>query len=245
MRELDNQELTKEIQNLQIANASLLSSIPIIHALGYGLMLLSLINSLEILIPFNFFDSFWILSALERIIAQIPLTLIGLILIFYGKNLYRNRSEKKVLKFIHFLVLCIGVLLFFLIPLSLLNNASISAWSQEQLAVESDRQIIEIKQIKDELESIDTESALSNFLTRSLTERLFLQEFSAERLALKKYRIANLLDKEAIKISDYSRKVNSDNYIKLTKTNIKSTLSFLVDGILFIFIWRNNKWLEF
>jgi hypothetical protein len=245
MRELDSQELTKEIQNLQIANASILSSIPIIHTLGYGLILLTIINSLSIIIPVNLFDSFWILSTLEKIIEQLPLALLGSILIFYGKNLYRDRFEKKVLKLLHFLALWLGVLLLFFIPLSILNNVLINEWTQEKLELQIAKKTIQIEQIREEINAIESESDLNSFVNIGLKELLASKTAASERLNIKKYRINNFLEKESAKIVDYSQQISQDNAMRLTKNNIKSTLSFLVAGFLFIAIWRNSKWIEF
>jgi amino acid transporter len=245
MRELDSQELTKEIQNLQIANASILSSIPIIHTLGYGLILLTTINSLSIAIPVNFFDSFWILSTLEQIIEQIPLALLGLILIFFGKNLYRDRLERKILKLLHSFALWLGVLLLFFIPLSIFNNVLINEWTQEKLALQVAKKMLKIEQIKEELNAIESESDLNGFVNLSLKDLLASSTAASERLDIKKYRIANHIEKESAKIADYSQQVSHDNAMRLTKHNIKSTLSFLVAGFLLIAIWRNSKWIEF
>lgn len=133
MNDLNNQELLQEFKYLQIINANLLTSIPIIHLVGYGLLILALLNILEIILPLNLFEPYWSLTTLEQLIEITPLILIALVFIFYGKNLYRDRRSKQILKVIHFLCFGYGVFFLIIIPWGIIDTAII--YQSEKLKV--------------------------------------------------------------------------------------------------------------
>lgn len=122
MNNFDRQELLQEFEYLQVSNASLLTAIPLIHLVGYGLLILALLKILAIVIPLKLFDPDWLLATLEQLIEIIPLNLIALVFVFYGKNLYRDRREQKILRVIHFLGFCYGILFLLLIPLGIIDT---------------------------------------------------------------------------------------------------------------------------
>ena len=166
MNELNDRELLQEFKYLQITNASLLSAIPLIHLVGYGLLILALLNVLVIVIPVNLFDPDWLLATLEQLTGNMPLNLIALVFVFYGQNLYRGRREQKILRVIHFLCFCYGILFLLLVPLGIIDTTVI-------------------------YES------------------------------------------------------NNQDFPELIKIAIKSNISALISGILYIEIWRRNKWIQF
>ena len=125
MNDLNDRELLQEFKYLQITNASLLSAIPLIHLVGYGLLILAMLNVLVIVIPLHFFDPNWLLVTLEQLITNMPLIFIALLFVFYGQNLYRDRREQRILRVIHFFCLGYGILLLLLVPLGIIDSTVI------------------------------------------------------------------------------------------------------------------------
>ncbi len=125
MSNSNNQELLQELKHLQMTNANLLTAIPIIHLVGYGLLMLAILDILVVVFPFNLFNPYWLLKTLERLVEIMPLTLIALVFIFYGKDLYRARRKNHILKIIHFLCFCYGIFFLAIIPLGIINTVII------------------------------------------------------------------------------------------------------------------------
>ncbi|MGF1542246.1 MAG: HpsJ family protein [Pleurocapsa sp.] len=123
MNNLNNQEFLQEFKHLKIINANLLTAIPVIHLVGYGLLVLAVLDILAIVLPINLLNPYWLLKTLEQLVEIVPLILIALVFIFYGKNLYRDRQKQYILKIIHCLCFCYGIFLLAIIPLGIIDTA--------------------------------------------------------------------------------------------------------------------------
>lgn len=77
---------------------------------GYGLLLLTLSNFAEALLPPRFGqDAGWEFSTLGKLVGTSPIPIIGLVLVFYGESTARSALGKNVLKFLSWLSLLLGI----------------------------------------------------------------------------------------------------------------------------------------
>jgi hypothetical protein len=125
MNDLNEREFLQEFKYLKITNANLLTTVPIIHLVGYGLLILAVLDSLAIIFPLNLLDPYWLLTTLEQLVKMMPLSLIALVFIFYGKNLYRDRHKNRILKIIHWSCFGWGILFLLFVPWGMIDTVII------------------------------------------------------------------------------------------------------------------------
>ncbi|MEM6447854.1 MAG: HpsJ family protein, partial [Cyanobacteria bacterium P01_D01_bin.123] len=87
-----------------------------LRAVGYGLLVLAAFDIINIFYPANFTNHQWEFGVFGEMVERVPVPLIGLALIFLGRAYGRNIWEKRLVLFLSWISLLVGILFLLLIP---------------------------------------------------------------------------------------------------------------------------------
>lgn len=104
---------TFETQPLKKIN---LFSLNRLRLIGYGLLLLWLIDSLHILIPPQLMNPVWELQTIGTFIERVPVPLLGFIFVFWGEYSDRKLLEEFLLKILSWFALILAVIFYVSYP---------------------------------------------------------------------------------------------------------------------------------
>ncbi len=100
----------------------LIFSSGILRLVGYGLLLMAAVDIFFLLIPPQLMNPIWEFETMGTLIERIPVTLLGVVLIFYGERSDRAPIETLLLKVASWLSLISAIFLLLMIPLSINNG---------------------------------------------------------------------------------------------------------------------------
>lgn len=244
MNKISEQELLQELKYLQTTNASLLTAIPLIHFIGYGFLILTLLNLIYILIPLNLFDPFWRLDILKGFIDQIPVALIGSVCTFYGGNLYRSQRERIMLKLSHNLVLAYGILFLLLIPIGIVDTGKIYQADNQRNQFVAQEKIIAIQANKEKILKTKTTTDLANLLKTFIAPKIVTNTSDKSQLEPLKNQVLDIFETQEQRVKRQIEWTNKNRFAYLIKNSLKFNLGSLTTAILFLNIWRCNKWVQ-
>jgi amino acid transporter len=234
MNKQDVRELQQELKYLQIGNASFLSSIPLLHFTGYGILILTAIQVAAIIIPVNLFDPYWQLETLAKILDCSPIFLVGLIFIFYGKDLYRDRREKYLLKILHHLALATGTIFILLIPLGIIDTNVIYQSHQQQDNLPINSQVAMVSNTYD----------LINLLNQQPINQIVLNISQQGQVEQVKIQLLDSPQQSWQKLKNNLQVQQNNRFFYFVQTTFKSNIASLITGIILLKIWQKNKWIE-
>ena len=102
----------------------------LLRLVGYGLLLLSLLDLIDTLVPLNLMEPVWQFQTLGKLVEQVPVPLIGIVLIFYGSRNSWAKWEQSLLKLLSWGALLAGIGYFLLVPLGLFSTLQIDRSNQ-------------------------------------------------------------------------------------------------------------------
>ena len=107
---------------------------PIVLArkLGYGLLIVSIIDFIFLLIPPQFLNPVWEYKVIGDIVKLVPLPMFALLLIFVGERTNRKQIEKLPLKILSWFSLVIAIFFFLLLPLIITDYVRIDQFNNAQ-----------------------------------------------------------------------------------------------------------------
>jgi len=210
-------------------------SVTVFRKIGYGLLLLALFDLLAILLPLNFRNPLWQFETMGAIVERVAVPLIGLVLVFFGEEKFRSSFEQKLLKFLRWLCLLVGVLFFLLIPLGLASTIQVKKINDIQIDGQFKQQKLRIDRVEKQLKIIQDKD-LENFIKsqgRSLDGQSPQQ---ARDQFLEK------INKDKKQLQTQFEQAKATRRLTVLKNLAKWSLGALVSGILFIYIWLLTRW---
>lgn len=216
-------------------------SISLFRLLGYGLLVLALFDLVYTFYPPNFLNAVWEFQTIGVLVERVPVPLIGLWLVFYGKADYREDWEKIVLKFLSWISLLAGVLFMLLIPLGINAAIRINYQTEFQINAQVNQQLSQLQQFQSKVNNA-TADELNNILGRSNNQG----SSAAENITQEPEKIKSLIYSQIHKVEQtlhtQSATTKSNQRQALSKTAIKSFLAAVVSSILFIRLWQETRW---
>jgi hypothetical protein len=242
MTKLQSPKLIEKVDELWQFNTGLVRSLNLFHWVGYGFLLLTLFNLLEIFVPPRFMNPVWEFQMLGAMVERVPVPLIGLVLVFCGEPNLRARWERPILKFLSWAALLFAVWFLLLIPLGVINTVRIDRNSNEEISTKVKQEIVKFKQFKSQLEEAETKEELENLLLRLDRQALLPAIANSQQLESVKQQISSSLVKSKTKITTEAEETQANRRLTLFKKSIKWNLGALVSACLFFFIWQNTRW---
>ncbi|MEM6612951.1 MAG: HpsJ family protein [Cyanobacteria bacterium P01_C01_bin.72] len=212
----------------------------ILRLVGYGLLLMALIDLLFLLIPPQLMNPLWEFQTMGTIVERIPVTLLGMVLIYYGEKSDRAPIEAKILKVLSWASLFAAVFLMLMIPLNISNSFRIynhhNATANAQFVSQKDN----IQQFKEQLAAANSKAEIGEILQQQARQQVHIPD-SVNTEKLKTDIIANLQSNQD-SITNQAEAFRAQKKSLLLKKCLKWNLGALISAILFFMIWKSTGW---
>lgn len=229
------------VSSLWEFSLGLLQSVRVLRFVGYGLLLLGLLDLAEIAIPPQFMNPTWEFQTMGALVERVPVPLIGLGLVFLGENSGRSSRARLLLRVLSWLSLLVAALFFLLVPMGVLNTVRIDEENQQRLDVQLSQGIAELEAVSRQLDSATSADELRGLLGSISGGEVPVIESSQDVREAKAALEAALTEGEA----SLQRDANStlmERRRGLLKRSVKWNIGAIISGALFFSIWKGTSW---
>lgn len=216
-------------------------SMGLLHMVGYGILLLILVDVITIIFPVRLQIPTWEFQVIGQLVERIPVLFLGLVLVFLGEGNPRGRYEGVVLKLLSWLTLVLAIVYFLMVPIGILNTIRIDQENAQKANLEFSQRISQIQVAQsqiDRAQSPEELGVLVTFLRNSGTAT----NLSSEDLPQMKQQLTQILkNREQFFLADRDFDV-SKKYRTLLKQSLKWNLGAFIAGTLLFLMWLNTAW---
>lgn len=228
----DSAHMTKSVDNGWVSST-------LFHRIGYGLLVLALIDLLNILLPPSPRNPNWVFQTIGALVERVPVTLLGLGLVFYGEADFRSKWERLLLKFLSWGSLLAGVLFVLLAPLLLQNTVQLDNQINYQINTQVTQQLSGLEQIESRLANATTPQDINNVIARLNIRGLPSNNNNTEQL---KSRLLSEITKAKQTVRPKIQASWANRRLGLLKNAIKWFLGAVVSGSVLVYIWFATRW---
>lgn len=212
-----------------------IQSVSLFRLVGYGLLLLALLDFGATVFPPRFTDPAWELQTIGTLVDRMPVPLLGFILVFFGKAEARRKSETKLLGSLSWVALLVGVLLLLMIPLGISDFLRINKQTNTQIQEQSTQQINRLNQLEKQINQA-TGTQLQNFAAR------LNRQSSGQDPETLRTQLLSEANKAEATIRTQAKATQTSRRNSLLKNIVKWELGALISAVLCIYIWRATRW---
>ncbi|MDJ0688917.1 MAG: HpsJ family protein [Xenococcaceae cyanobacterium MO_188.B32] len=215
-------------------------SLSVIRLVGYGLFLMAVIDFVSLTIPPQLMNPAWELQTTGALVERIPVTLLGIALIYYGERNDRTPIEQLLLKWLSWLCLILAIAFFLLIPLNISNSIRVYHGQNAKVNLQIAQKIDPINEFKQQLRSAKSPEQIKNILQIKASTKINIPD-SVDTKSLKKNLLDNITKQENF-LRSQAKNTRSKRANKLIKNCLKWNLGMLISACIFLFIWKNTLW---
>ena len=213
----------------------------LLHFAGYGLLLFSLANFADALIPPRFGqDPTWEFEALRKLVGTSPVPIIGLILVFYGETTARSPFGKNILKVLSWLSLVLGIFfsIFLVIGVSAVIRINNDLNTQANFVLS--QQVSQFNTAKESLKNTDDRNLqrAAEFIERRSPD---IKLDKTNPTVLRSQIEAEILKNEN-EIKDRVENGRQQASRRLLKQSVKAFFETIVAAGVLFGIWSQSKW---
>lgn len=219
-------------------NNELSSSHLLFHMIGYGLLLFVFLDIIDVIIPPQLMNPIWEFQTLGQVVERVPLPLLGLVLVFYGEDIYRSKWEKVVLKFLSHASILVGILFLLLIPLCISDAIRINNLNNERINQQFEQQISQMQKFEQQVNKA-SDQELAAILARMNSQSNSSEVKNSQEL---KNRLLTEVQKSQSDLKSQVQATRKDKGLGLLKNSVKWCIGALIAGDLFIRIWQATRW---
>lgn len=212
----------------------------ILRLVGYGLLIMAFVDLFFLLIPLQLMNPLWEFQTIGAIVERIPVTLLGIVLVYYGEKSDRAPIETFLLKGLSWLCLVAAILLLLVIPLNISNSFRIYHHHNATANVQFVNQKDSIEQFKKQLEAANSKAEISAVLQQQAKQEVSIPN-SVNTEKLKTNILTNLQDKQD-SITNQAESFRNQKRSLLIKKCLKWNLGALIASVLFFLIWKSTGW---
>ncbi|MGE5657625.1 MAG: HpsJ family protein [Actinomycetota bacterium] len=205
---------------------------------GYGLLVLSLFDTISVLTPPDFLNPVWELQTIGALVERVPVPLLGLALIFFGEEYDRTDWEEIVLKALSWITLLLALFFLLMLPLGIFNTLRVNSQNSQQITAQSQQQLTQLQQVQDRLTKGSPEELKT---LASELNRLGLPVNTQQPEELKT-QILSKIPQAKQQLETQVKTVQSNQRLALFKNAVKWILGALISSILFFILWRGTSW---
>jgi len=209
------------------------------RVVGYGLLLMSLVDFLYVLIPADFMDPVWEYQFAGDLVKLVPVPLLALVLVFWGDNVERQDIEWPILKFLSWLTLIFSITLFLLIPLTAANTLRIHRFNNEQISTQVNQQRQQIESTRTQIEQATPQQLQSLVPTPDAQGQLPNAPASPEDARAQILDNLNQAREQATAQANQARANVKQNLIK---NSLKLIAGSFLGSFLFLYAWLVSRW---
>ncbi|WP_377477473.1 MAG: HpsJ family protein [Microcoleus anatoxicus] len=206
--------------------------------IGYGLLILSLLDTIAVLIPANFGNRVWELQTIGAVVERVPVPLLAMTLIFFGEGYERRSLEDIFLKFLSWICLLLALVFLLMLPLGLFGTIYVNNQNNKQITNQANQQLAQLQQVEERLNKGSPED-LKNLGTE--LNRLGVAADTQNPQELKT-KILSRITPAKERLQAQSAVVQSNQRLGLFKNAIKWLLGALISSVLFFMLWRGTDW---
>lgn len=215
-------------------------SLSIIRLVGYGLLIMAFVDLLIILTPPQLMNSVWEFETIGTIIERLPVTLIGIVLVFYGERNERTPIEAAILRWLSRGILLLAIMLILTIPLNIVNGFRIYYQFNAKVNAQIIPRVDSIEEFKGKVQAADSLEQIESILETGVQQDLILSD-SLDSEQLKTNIIQRLQDNQDT-LRSQIQEVRQERRFLLLKKSVKWNLGALVTSVIFLFIWKQTIW---
>ena len=215
-------------------------SLSIVRLVGYGLLVMAFIDLLIILIPLKLMDYTWEFQTIGTIIERIPLTLIGVVLVFYGERRDRTPIETLLLRWLSHLTIVLAIMLLLIIPLNIVNGFRIYHSHNANINAQTIPRIDAMEEFKGKIQAAESLAQIESILeTKAKKDLVFSDSIDSEAF---KANIIQKLQNNQDLLRSQAQATNQQRSSLLVKKAVKWNLAALISSFIFFFIWKQTLW---
>ena len=113
--------------------------------IGYGLLILSVLDTIVVLIPANFGNRLWELQTIGAIVERVPVPLLAMALIFFGEGYDRRSLENLFLKLLSWVCLLLGLVFLLMLPLGIFGTINVNKQNNDQIDSQAKQQFAQLQ----------------------------------------------------------------------------------------------------
>ncbi len=223
--------LSGAVELLQQGRFELTWSIRIARILGYGLLVLAFFDLIETFTSVELMNALSQFQTIGTLVERVPVTLIGLVLVFLNGLNERNKWELLLLKTLSWLTLLVGILFILLIPLGIGNTVQINNILVAQVNTQYEQKIAQVKGFEDRLKQATPE----NILDVVKRQRGSVVGKNPQQI---KDELLSQVGKSKAEFKTQADASKWQQQRSWLKKSVKWNLGALISGFLFISIWK-------
>jgi predicted PurR-regulated permease PerM len=206
--------------------------------IGYGLLILSVLDTIVVLIPANFGNRLWELQTIGAIVERVPVPLLAMALIFFGEGYDRRSLENLFLKLLSWVCLLLGLVFLLMLPLGIFGTINVNNQNNQQIDTQANQQLAQLQQVEQRLTKGSPEDL------RNLAGELNRLGVPAntENPQQMKDQILSRITPAKDQLQKQKAAVQSNQRLTLFKNSFKWLLGALISSVLFFTLWRGTDW---
>ena len=229
-------------EDLKSATLNVVRSLGLLHWIGYGLLILLVLDLVALFYPPAFLNPAWEFQLLGQVVERTPVLLLGLVLVFFGERHPRAEWELVALTALSWLTLLVGLVFFLMVPFGLIRTSQLHQQYQQQSTAQVDQQLSRLQALQSQLDDA-TPAELKSLAGQLPPPEGTIpavdpnQDLNQARQQLKT-RLAENTNK--IKLNANVALVSQRQ--TLLKQSVKWNLGALVSGVLLVGLWKGTVW---
>lgn len=215
-------------------------SISRLRWIGYGLLLISLFDTVQIFILPQFMNPIWEFQTIGVLVERLPVPLLGLAMVFFGEDQERGGWETGILKLLSTLCLVLAVVFLLMIPLGIVDTFRINELNNKRIEEQSQRQLDQLTNVETQV-SRSTPQDLQNIANELGRLGFPVNNQKPEQL---KEQILSRLANAKKQAEPQLEEARGSQRTLLLKNSVKWNLGALVGSVLFYLTWRSTPWVK-
>ncbi|MBD1923688.1 hypothetical protein H6F77_21820 [Microcoleus sp. FACHB-831] len=212
-----------------------------IHTLrwvGYGLLLFSLVDTIDSLVPPDFMNPAWELQTVGKLVERVVVPLLGFALVFFAEDYDRTGVEEAGLKWLSWLSLLLGLLFFLMVPLGISGTLRIDNQNNSQISAQLQQQVSQLQQIETQV----NQGTPENIQTIAIELNRIGIPVDSQKPDQLKSEILSRIATAKQELPTKAEEARSNQRFALLKNSVKWNLGALIGSVLFFTIWRTSRW---
>lgn len=221
---------------MQIESSAAGKAIAGLRVVGYGVLVLCLFDIVDLLYPFQAFNSDWEFNTVGNFVERVGFLLIGFGLVFVGEETNRLRFERFLLKPLSWLLVVCAIAYWVFVPLSVSAGWRIYNQNNAQLVAQLSQQRESKKAAQAQL------GKLSDEQVKVLVQRSTVG--SLDNFNVDQFRKRQLegIETTAQQAETQAKAVIAQQTKNLIKKGTKWTLGAFIAGVVFLYLWHLSGW---
>lgn len=240
------QELQQSVKKLHQLRLYQLQPQTVLRWIGYGFLLLSLFDLIEILYPPQFMNPAWEFETLGQLVERVPVPLIGFALVIAGGRDMRSRIERPFLRVLSWSTLLIALVFYLGIPLGIFDTIRLNQQLNAQVMPRLEQQMadvqVQVQAVKDQVDQATTATDLQALLSQLELQGQLPDIQSDAQLSNVKQQIVVTLDNQVAGMEYQAKTELANQQQQLWMRSVKWNLGALVSGTLFFLLWKETGW---